>query len=134
MNIPQIRRAQLFDVDTVTRDQIVHLVRTWRYDSSEPYITGLLLQINDLKGFAPITIVDKAPDRTHAWEVLPCETHAAAQQLVGDYAEGDLVQYKYLGMHDSHCGKKYYVLSWVGREPGAELVRTEMKQHGARFE
>jgi len=131
LTLPPVRASKLFDATTVTREEIVDLLRRWGYDHGA-IIHGLLLQIAELRGFEPITVVDIYPDRNHGWEVLPCETLSAAQQLVGGCCDGDTQQYRYLGCHDSHRGKKYFVLSWRGAKPSHDLVNKKMKQYGAR--
>lgn len=132
MQVPQIQASKLFDVATVTRAEIIQLLRQWGYDGGA-HVHGLLLQIAELKGFAPITIVDVYPDRTHAWEVKVFTDQAEMRSYIKNDCAANFERRVYLGAHNSNRGLAYYVVAWIGQAPDKEAVQKKMKQHGAKL-
>jgi len=132
MKEPKLDFVRLIDINTVTRDEIVSIIRKWGRDNGGRYIASLLLQIAELKGFPPITPVDLEPNRSFGFEIKLFEVNTDALEDVTESAVG-LRQTKYLGFTTTHKGNRFAVLHYYGKEPAWDDVKKKLKQYGGLF-
>lgn len=126
--IIEIKHSKMFDVNEVTRDDLVKLLRTWGY-SSGTAVHGLLLQIAELKGFEPITKLDLNPDVTYEWMISWHQTEDEANTNVASPFEYE--QLEMIGSFQRNGKQMYCVMSWIGKRPNQDDVIKRLKQHGA---
>lgn len=125
--IIEIKHSKLFDVNTVTREDLVNLLRTWGY-SSGTAIHGLLLQIAELKGFEPITKLDLNPNITYEWMISWYPTEDDAKAIVASPFEHE--QLETIGAFQRNGKQMHCVMSWIGKRPNQEEIIKRLKQHG----
>lgn len=129
IKLPGVRSTKLFDAATVTRDQLVETAAKFhRGDTGLCDITvGLIQQVAELRGFAPITLVDLEPHRTHSWTV---RAHDTKEQVWSDppnsAMSSELIDYMSV-----HGQGKYVGLHYLGRRPEPVDVAKKIKEIGA---
>lgn len=131
--LPGVKQTFLFDVNTVTREQLVAEATRWhRGDTGScDVVVGLIQQLASQLAMEPITIVDLEPARTHAFYILSYETkeefwnETVDPNRLGLWAE-------WMGLFDVHGKRKHLVLYYLGARPAPETVAKKVREIGAK--
>ena len=128
--IPLIKAHQLFNAQTVTRDELVELASKFHNDSygMGKYLVGLIQQIAELRGFAPIALVDVDPYRTHWWTVRP---HNTKENAFIDTPNRDMST-EIIDFMNVNGQGMFVALHYLGKRPEPVDVAKKIKEIGAR--
>jgi hypothetical protein len=128
IKLPCVSAVKLFDAQTVTRDQLVGIAAKFHRGSMSDYIVGLLQQIAELRGFAPLGVIDLEPNQTHVWAVRAYDT----KEDVWTKAPLPEMSSEVIDFMCVNGSNKWVGLHYFGRRPEPVDVAKKIKEIGAR--
>jgi hypothetical protein len=130
IKIPGIKSTKLFNARTVTRDELIAIASKFHRGDVGlcNYVVGLIEQIADLRGFAPIGLVDVEPNRIHAWTIRAHNSHEDAwANAPSREMSTEIIDFMSVNGHH-----KWVALHYMGKRPEPVDVALKVREIGAR--